>query len=66
MPKINKVEHVFFDLDHTLWDFDKNSALTFEFIFKKHDVNARLTDFLSFYEPINLKYWKLIPRRKSN
>ena len=59
MPKTNKVEHVFFDLDHTLWDFDKNSALTFEFIFKKHDVNASLTDFLSFYEPINLKYWKL-------
>ncbi len=59
MPKQNKVEHVFFDLDHTLWDFDKNSALTFDFIFKKHNVNTGLTDFLSHYEPINLKYWKL-------
>lgn len=59
MLKRNKVEHIFFDLDHTLWDFDKNSALTFEFIFKKHEVNATLVDFLKLYEPINLKYWKL-------
>ncbi|QCE41887.1 YjjG family noncanonical pyrimidine nucleotidase [Psychroserpens sp. NJDZ02] len=59
MPKTNKVEHVFFDLDHTLWDFDKNSALTFDFIFKKHQVKTNLNDFLRFYEPINLKYWKL-------
>ncbi|WGD33758.1 YjjG family noncanonical pyrimidine nucleotidase [Olleya sp. YS] len=59
MPKLNKIEHVFFDLDHTLWDFDKNSALTFEFIFEKHKVNTSLNDFLSYYEPINLKYWKL-------
>jgi putative hydrolase of the HAD superfamily len=24
------VTDVFFDLDHTLWDFEKNSALTFK------------------------------------
>ncbi|MEQ3666114.1 YjjG family noncanonical pyrimidine nucleotidase [Olleya sp.] len=59
MLKKNKVEHIFFDLDHTLWDFDKNSALTFDFLFKKHEVNTKLADFLKFYEPINLKYWKL-------
>ena len=29
------ITDVFFDLDHTLWDFDTNSALTFEAIFKK-------------------------------
>ena len=27
------ITDVFFDLDHTLWDFEKNSALTFEKIF---------------------------------
>ncbi|MGB2233291.1 MAG: noncanonical pyrimidine nucleotidase, YjjG family, partial [Flavobacteriaceae bacterium] len=29
---INKeiITDLFFDLDHTLWDFEKNSALTFE------------------------------------
>ena len=25
----NKITDVFFDLDHTLWDFEKNSALAF-------------------------------------
>jgi putative hydrolase of the HAD superfamily len=25
-----------FDLDHTLWDFDKNSEITFEGIFQRN------------------------------
>ena len=29
------ITDVFFDLDHTLWDFEKNSALTFEKIFNE-------------------------------
>jgi len=56
---MNQLKHIFFDLDHTLWDFDKNSALTFDFIFKKHKVEVNLSDFLNVYEPINLNYWKL-------
>ncbi len=62
--KINGIKDVFFDLDHTLWDFDKNSALTFNKIFKMHDVAVDLNDFLSFYEPINLDYWKLYREEK--
>lgn len=53
------IRHVFFDLDHTLWDFDKNSGLTFQKIFELNNINADLKDFLGIYEPINLKYWKL-------
>ena len=53
------IKHVFFDLDHTLWDFDKNSGLTFEKIFEINNINVELIDFLSVYEPINLQYWKL-------
>jgi len=60
----NNITDVFFDLDHTLWDFDKNSALTFKLIFKKHNVNANLKTFLNFYEPINLEYWKLYREEK--
>ncbi len=56
---MNHIKHVFFDLDHTLWDFEKNSALTFEKIFKTHKVNVSLDAFLKVYEPINHKYWKL-------
>ncbi len=55
----NKITDIFFDLDHTLWDFDRNSALTFDLIFKINDVNVPLHSFLEYYEPINLKYWKL-------
>ena len=53
-----KIEHVFFDLDHTLWDFEKNSALAIETIFKKHSINVDLQLFLSHYIPINIKYWE--------
>ena len=60
----NKIKHIFFDLDHTLWDFDKNSSLTFQKIFKIHNVEVSLKDFLRAYEPINLKYWKLYREEK--
>ena len=52
-------EHIFFDLDHTLWDFDKNSALTFEKIFALNAINIDLNSFLEVYVPINFNYWKL-------
>ncbi|WP_338356678.1 YjjG family noncanonical pyrimidine nucleotidase [Yeosuana marina] len=60
----NKITDVFFDLDHTLWDFDKNSALTFEKIFKLNAVDVDITEFLFHYEPINLQYWKLFREEK--
>ena len=55
----NGIKHVFFDLDHTLWDFDKNSGLTFEKIFKLNKIDVNLSEFLEVYEPINLRYWKM-------
>ena len=62
--KIKGITDVFFDLDHTLWDFDKNSGLTFDKIFKLNNINVDLNEFLSHYEPINLKYWKLYREEK--
>ena len=62
--KIKGIKHIFFDLDHTLWDFDKNSALTFEKIFEVHALNLTTSDFLEAYEPINLNYWKLYREEK--
>lgn len=55
--KFNNIEHVYFDLDHTLWDFDKNSALTFDVIFKEENINLEIRDFLDTYVPINIEYW---------
>lgn len=57
--KISGITDVFFDLDHTLWDFDRNSALTFKKIFELNNLDVELNQFISNYEPINLKYWKL-------
>ena len=39
------ITDVFFDLDHTLWDFEKNSALTFEKIFNEIELMVSLEDF---------------------
>ncbi len=58
------IKHIFFDLDHTLWDFEANSANTFEFIFNQSKIDVKLTDFLSHYVPINHKYWKLYREEK--
>ena len=52
------ITDVFFDLDHTLWDFDRNSALAFERVFIKHKIEVELPQFIRQYEPINLIYWK--------
>jgi len=61
---INSVKHVFFDLDHTLWDFDKNSTLAFEMIFEKYNIQINIDSFLSSYRAINMNYWKLYREEK--
>lgn len=53
-----KIQHVFFDLDHTLWDFEKNSALTFQEILPAAKVSVAIDSFLNVYIPINFSYWK--------
>ncbi len=58
------ITDVFFDLDHTLWDFERNSALTFERILEANNVGVDLTDFLKIYVPANLAYWKLYREEK--
>lgn len=52
-------KHLFFDLDHTLWDFDKNSGFAFDAIFKNQGFDISLQDFLNIYIPRNQHYWKL-------
>jgi len=59
-----KIKHVFFDLDHTLWDFEKNSDLTFQKIFDINKINVDLGAFLEVYRPLNQEYWKLYREEK--
>ena len=53
------IKSVFFDLDHTLWDFEKNSELSFKKIFTKYTITINFEKFIKAYIPINFRYWKL-------
>lgn len=55
----DKITDVFFDLDHTLWDFDKNSELAFDKIFKENYHPIDTKSFVEIYAPINQACWKL-------
>jgi putative hydrolase of the HAD superfamily len=54
-----KVTDVFFDLDHTLWDFERNSELTYSQIFFDLQIEVQLPEFLEVYIPKNMHFWKL-------
>lgn len=56
---MKEINNIFFDLDHTLWDFDKNSDLTFYKILEKNKINIDVAKFLKNYHPINRKYWEM-------
>ena len=58
------IKHIFFDLDHTLWDFESNSKKAFETIFIKNRVDIDFNEFINTYSPINHKYWKLFREDK--
>jgi len=58
------IKHIFFDLDHTLWDFEANSKKTFSYIFNKNDLDIEFEDFIEVYQPINHRYWKLFREDK--
>ncbi|MBE0391959.1 MULTISPECIES: YjjG family noncanonical pyrimidine nucleotidase [unclassified Flavobacterium] len=57
--KITNISDVFFDLDHTLWDFDKNSEITFGKILSNYHPSVQITEFIEKYVPINQACWKL-------
>ena len=59
IEEMKQIQHVFFDLDHTLWDFEKNSELSLKKVFDKQNMTIDLNDFLEIYKPLNIKYWKL-------
>ena len=51
---------IFFDLDHTLWDFETNSRETLAELhgfFELQDLGIPLSEFIEVYEEENLKLW---------
>ncbi len=56
--EIMAYKHIFFDLDHTLWDFDTNANETIDSLydeFKLNDLN--LAEFKKEYHIINKQMW---------
>ncbi len=61
---MKNITDIFFDLDHTIWDFDKNSEFSYELIFNELNLDVPLKDFLSVYKDINVQLWKLFRQDK--
>jgi putative hydrolase of the HAD superfamily len=62
MPQGIPYRHLFFDLDHTLWDFDRNSELTLRQLYDVYGLEARgISDFGEFcriYNAHNERLWE--------
>ncbi|MFC2115187.1 YjjG family noncanonical pyrimidine nucleotidase [Bacteroidota bacterium] len=59
---LKKYSHIFFDLDRTLWDFDKNSMETLSELYFRHNLDALIDkpeDFIDIYHEINMQLWDL-------
>lgn len=57
---MKEYKHLFFDLDHTLWDFDKNSRYTLEQLYKEYKLEKRgIVDFEEFFNRYNTHNDKL-------
>jgi len=57
---LKKYKHLFFDLDHTLWDFAVNEKNTLQQLYEKHNLNRFFSTFDNFFEvylPVNLGLW---------
>ncbi len=59
---MSKYKHIFFDLDHTLWDFEANSAATLEQLYHEFSLEQLgvpgFETFRSTYELHNEKFWE--------
>jgi len=59
--------HLFFDLDHTLWDFEKNSKSALKQMFKESKLNEKIEKFSTFhgvYQNANKLLWQQYGRGK--
>ncbi len=52
-------KHIFFDLDHTLWDFDKNSSETLLELYQYYAFDAfSAEDFVTTFSRVNARLWE--------
>lgn len=64
----SKYHHLFFDLDHTLWDFEKNANETLHTLYERHDLarygTFSVDAFVNVYSDINHALWRLYQSNK--
>lgn len=56
----SSMKHLFFDLDRTLWDFERNSKQALKQLFEEHRLDDHMKSFESFhhaYKKINARLW---------
>jgi putative hydrolase of the HAD superfamily len=64
MPKSYK--HLFFDLDHTLWDFDKNSEVSLRTLYDEYELAKRgIDDFQALFKAYNFHNDRLWERYRN-
>ena len=59
-------KHLFFDLDHTLWDFEKNSESTLRKLYEEYKLQSRgVPDFDTLFRSFNVHNDKLWDRYRN-
>lgn len=68
MDKIAGIRHVFFDLDRTLWDFEKNSETVLLQLIRIYGLeskcNATSGEIIEKYREVNRELWKKYSRKE--
>lgn len=57
---MKKYKHLYFDLDHTLWDFEKNCAETLSELFLHFNLSRygiEVNAFIEAYQKVNYQMW---------
>jgi len=56
------IKHIFFDLDHTIWDFDKNAQETLNELYISHELDelgcGTVEEFITRYTENNHELWR--------
>jgi len=56
------IKHIFFDLDHTIWDFDKNAQETLNELYIAHELDelgcGTVEEFINRYTENNHELWR--------
>lgn len=68
MKPLKTYRHIFFDLDHTLWDFETNSQSVLSLLFSEYHLKEHFgvseKQFISKYSEINADMWNRFHRNE--